>query len=122
MTTKNPKRLRRAKIQHRVRSKVHGTAERPRLNVFKSSKHIYAQIIDDDKGHTLASASTLTKELADQFKDQPPVEKARIVGRKLGELADQAGIKRVSFDRSGYKYHGKVKALAEGARENGLKF
>ncbi len=122
MTTKNPKRLRRAKIQRRVRSKVHGTPERPRLNVYKSSKHIYAQIINDDEGHTLASASTLTKELADQIKDQPPVEKARIVGRKLGELADQAGIKRVSFDRSGYKYHGKVKALAEGARENGLKF
>ncbi len=122
MTTKNPKRLRRAKIQRRVRSKVFGTTERPRLNVFKSNKHIYAQIINDDSGHTIVSASTLTNELADDIKGQPPVEKARIVGRKLGELADEAGIKRVSFDRSGYKYHGKVKALAEGARENGLKF
>lgn len=122
MTTKNPKRLRRAKIQRRVRSKVNGTAERPRLNVFKSNKHIYAQIINDDESHTVASASTLTKELADKIKDQPPVEQARIVGRRLGEIADEAGIKRVSFDRSGYKYHGKVKALAEGARENGLKF
>lgn len=122
MTTKNPKRLRRAKIQRRVRSRVFGTAERPRLNVFKSSKHIYAQIIDDDKGQTIVSSSTLTSDLSDELKGQPPVEKARIVGRKLGELADEAGIKRVSFDRSGYKYHGKIKSLAEGARENGLKF
>ncbi len=122
MTTKNPKKLRRAKIHRRVRSKVHGTDERPRLNVFKSSKHIYAQIINDDQGHTITSASTLTSDIADQLKGQPMADKARIVGRKLGEQAKEAGIERVSFDRSGYKYHGKVKALAEGARENGLKF
>lgn len=122
MTTKNPKKLRRAKIHRRVRSKVHGTDERPRLNVYKSSKHIYAQIINDDEGHTVTSASTLTNDLADQLKGQPFVERARIVGRKLGEQAKEAGIERVSFDRSGYKYHGKIKALAEGARENGLKF
>lgn len=106
----------------RVRRKVFGTPERPRLNVYRSLTNIYAQIIDDTIGHTLVSASTLEKGLRDEVKGLKPVEAARKVGLVLAERAKQAGITKVAFDRGGYKYHGRVKALAEGAREGGLEF
>lgn len=119
-TTK--KRLRRAKIHRRIRSTVRGTSDRPRLSVFKSNKHVQAQLVDDREGHTLAAASTQTGELEKDLKDKTKVESARIVGEHLGKLAQEKGIKKVVFDRSGYKYHGVIKALAEGAREAGLDF
>lgn len=106
----------------RVRRKVFGTPERPRLNVYRSLTNIYAQIIDDTVGHTLVSASTLEKGLRDEVKGLKPVEAARKVGQVLAERAKKAGITKVAFDRGGYKYHGRVKALAEGAREGGLEF
>jgi len=116
---KNVKRLRRHK---RIRKKVFGTPERPRLCVFRSNKHIYAQIIDDTIGHTLVAASTLDPELRGKLQKTWNVEAAREVGRLIGKRALEKGIKKVVFDRGGYKYHGRVKALAEGAREAGLEF
>lgn len=107
----------------RVRARVFGTPERPRLNVFRSNKHIYAQIIDDTRGHTLAAASTLEREVRERFPEMhPKVEEARIVGQVIGERALAQGITRVVFDRGGFKYHGRVKAVAEGARAAGLQF
>lgn len=107
--------------QH-VRKHVSGTPERPRLNVFRSLNHIYAQIIDDVAGHTLASASTLDSEVRDQVAGLTKTEQAKIVGKVLAERALARGIKQVVFDRGGYKYHGRVQALAEAAREAGLDF
>lgn len=106
----------------RIRKKVEGTAQRPRLNVFRSTTNIYAQVIDDVVGHTLVSASTIDKEIAPQVEGKNKVESAKIVGKVLAERAKQAGISMVVFDRGGYKYHGRVAALAEGAREGGLEF
>ena len=106
----------------RVRKKVKGTPERPRLNVFRSHKHIYAQIIDDTIGHTLVAASDLDEEVASAANGQPKKERARLVGKLVAERALARGIEKVVFDRGGYKYHGRVKALAEAAREGGLKF
>lgn len=107
----------------RVRAKVSGTPDRPRLNVFRSNAHIYAQVIDDSVGHTLVAASTLEREVRERFPEEhPKVVEARIVGQVIGERAVAKGIKRVVFDRGGYKYHGRVKALADGAREAGLEF
>jgi large subunit ribosomal protein L18 len=106
----------------RIRKKVAGTAQRPRLNVFRSTTNIYAQVIDDVMGHTLVSASTIDKEIAPQVEGKNKVESAKIVGKVLAERAKQAGISSVVFDRGGYKYHGRVAALAEGAREGGLEF
>ena len=108
----------------RVRKHVQGTPERPRLNVFRSLNHIYAQVIDDTTGSTLASASTIDSQLAasGELKDKGPVEQAQIVGKTVAERALSAGVNQVVFDRGGYKYHGRVKALAEGSREAGLKF
>ncbi len=107
---------------NRVRARVTGTAARPRLNVFRSSENIYAQVIDDGKGQTLASASTIDTDIATQLEGKSKVESARIVGRIVAERAKNAGITSVVFDRGGYKYHGRVAALAEGAREAGLTF
>ncbi|MCS7051113.1 MAG: 50S ribosomal protein L18, partial [Thermomicrobium sp.] len=105
----------------RVRAKVKGTADRPRLNVFRSNKHIYAQVIDDTCGQTLAAASTLDREVRERLPEHhPKVEEARIVGQVIGERALARGITKVVFDRGGYKYHGRVKALADGARAAGL--
>ena len=118
----NEKLLRRKKVHRRIRSRIVGTAEVPRLNVFKSSKHIYAQLIDDANGVTLAAASTQSGSLADELKGKAGVEKAGVVGKFLGERAKESGITKVVFDRNGYKYHGRVKALADGARESGLVF
>lgn len=112
----NKARLRRHK---RVRGKVAGTAERPRLNVFRSSTNIYAQIIDDTKGHTLCAASTLEKGFEGKGSNK---EAARKVGKLIAEKAAEKGITNVVFDRGGYIFHGRVKELAEGAREGGLNF
>lgn len=106
----------------RVRKKISGTSERPRLNVFRSNGHIYAQIIDDVAGNTLASASTLDKALRGDLSGQSPQESAKAVGKALAERAKSKGIENVVFDRGGYPYHGRVKALAEGSREGGLVF
>lgn len=107
----------------RVRAKVSGTAARPRLNVFRSSAHMYAQVIDDDRGHTLVAASDLEQEVLNRTGgDATKSVKARAVGEVIGERAKAAGIDAIVFDRGGYIYHGRVKAVAEGAREAGLAF
>ena len=116
---KNKERLRR---HARVRDKLNGTAERPRLSVYRSLNHIYAQIIDDSKGMTLVSASTVEKSLAKELEGKTKVEQANIIGTTLAERANKKGIKAVVFDRSGYIYTGRVKKLAEGARAGGLEF
>jgi len=118
----NQKVLRRKKIQRRVRSKVYGTADKPRMNIFKSSKHLYVQFIDDEGGRTLAATSTLSKEVTKSLKGKTGLEKAEVIGKDAAEKAKKAGIDQVVFDRGGYIYHGKVKAIADAARENGLKF
>ena len=111
------------KIRHeRVRKKISGTPERPRLCVFRSNKHIYAQIIDDVAGNTLAAASTVEKEIAAQLGEVDKKGEARLVGKIVAERAVKAGIKEVVFDRGGYIYTGRVAALAAGAREGGLDF
>jgi large subunit ribosomal protein L18 len=106
----------------RVRTKVLGTPERPRLNVFRSLNHIYAQVIDDSQGHTLAAASTVDPALRDQVKGLSKSEQAKLVGKAVAERAKAAGVTSVVFDRGGFPYHGRVKALAEGSREGGLVF
>ena len=106
----------------RVRRRVVGTSGRPRLNVYRSDKHIYAQVIDDTVGHTLASASTVDLELKAAVTGKNKTEQAKLVGRAVAERAIDAGIKMVVFDRGGYVYHGRVKALADAAREAGLEF
>ncbi|PDO11324.1 MAG: 50S ribosomal protein L18 [Candidatus Reconcilbacillus cellulovorans] len=112
----------RKRRHRRIRKKVFGTPERPRLNVFRSLKHMYAQIIDDTRGVTLAAASTLDKALRDRIENGGNVESARLVGELVAKRALEKGITKVVFDRGGYKYHGRVKALAEAAREAGLDF
>ncbi len=109
---------RRLKIRRGIRKKIQGTQEKPRLSVFKSTKGIYAQLIDDTKGHTLAHSSSF--ELGST--NNATVAVSKEVGKKIAEKAMESGVSTIVFDRSGYLYHGKVKALAEGAREGGLKF
>ena len=104
----------RARIRRRIRAKVSGTAQRPRLSVFRSNKHIYAQVIDDATGTTLAAASTRESGAGSG------VEASKEVGKRVAERAKEAGVERAVFDRGGYRYHGNVKALADGAREGGL--
>ena len=111
----------RKRRQRRIRLKITGTPERPRLNVFRSLDHIYAQVIDDVAGTTLASASTVDKEVSEQVAGKKKREQAAIVGKIVAQRALDAGIQEVVFDRGGYIYHGRVKALADGAREGGLK-
>lgn len=111
---------RRQKIRYRVRAKISGTAERPRLAVFRSNKEIYAQLIDDVSGHTLCAASSSDKQ-GKSFAGTK-VEKAKMVGKLIAERAVEKGLKSVTFDRGGYLYHGRIKSLAEGAREGGLEF
>lgn len=113
--TKAQTRLRR---RRRVRAKIRGTAERPRISVFRSNRGIFAQLIDDDSGRTLAQVSWIESEL----RKLSPMDQARRAGELLGERAKQAGVEAAVFDRGGYQYHGRVKALAEGAREAGLGF
>lgn len=117
MATK--KEIRRFKLKMRIRKKVSGTSERPRLTVFRSNKEIYAQLIDDVKGVTLASASTVEKTFE---RKGTKIEQAIVIGKNIAERAKAMGIESVVFDRNGYLYHGRVKSLADSARENGLKF
>ncbi len=111
------------KARHfRVRKKVSGTAEKPRLNVFRSVKHIYVQVIDDFSGKTLTAASSVDKELKGKITTGGNIESAKTIGSLIAKRAQDKGISQVVFDRAGYQYHGRVKALAEAAREGGLKF
>jgi len=112
----------RKRRHRRVRKKVYGRPDRPRLCVYGSLNHIYAQIIDDYKGHTMVAASTLDKEIRGEIKHGGNVDAARKVGTLIATRAVQKGIKRVVFDRGGFKYHGRIKALADAAREAGLEF
>jgi large subunit ribosomal protein L18 len=112
----------RLKRHRRVRQKVGGTAARPRLSVFRSLNHIYAQVIDDSQGHTLVCASTLDAEVNGSSKGKSKTGRAELVGTLLAKRAIEKGIKQLSFDRGGFKYHGRVKALAEAARKGGLDF
>lgn len=112
----------RTKRQHRVRSKIYGTAQRPRLNVFRSLKNIYAQLVDDDNGITMLMVSTLSPDLKGKFNSGGNKDAAVAVGRLVAEKALEKGISKVVFDRAGYLYHGRVKSLAEAAREGGLEF
>lgn len=117
------KRFRRDRAHKRVRTRVRGTAERPRLAVFKSLKHLYAQVIDDQAGRTLVQASTVDGDVRARIGGAgPTVEAAKAVGAAVAERAKAAGIESVVFDRGGYIYHGRVKALADAAREQGLRF
>lgn len=111
---------RRKKIHFRIRNRIKGTASNPRLSVFRSNRDIYAQLIDDENGKTIASASSKQKDIAAQ--QGPKVEKSKQVGLSLAKSATELGIEKCVFDRSGYLYHGRVKAVADGAREGGLKF
>lgn len=122
MISKLNKNAQRKNRHLRVRKKVFGTKKVPRLNVYRSTTNIYAQIIDDDKAVTLCSASTLSKELAETLKNKTKSEQAFAVGELIGKTAIKKGIKSVVFDRGGYLYTGRVKKLAEGARKAGLKF
>lgn len=112
----------RARRHAHIRRRVHGTPERPRLNVFRSLNHIYAQVIDDSAGMTLAAASTIDKEVRERLDGLKKTEQASIVGQVVAERALAKGVNKVVFDRGGYKYHGRVKALAEAARKAGLEF
>lgn len=120
MITKTDKNVARKRRHARVRKNVQGTQERPRLNVYRSNKHIYAQLIDDINGKTLASASTVDKELS--VESTGTVEAAKQVGELIAKRAQEHNVKSIVFDRGGYIYHGRIKALAEAAREAGLEF
>ena len=121
MARKNPILMR--KVRHeRVRRKVHGTVECPRLAVYRSLQHIYAQVIDDDRHHTIAAASTVEHEVGDAASDASKTEMAGRIGALVAQRAIEQGVKRVVFDRGGFKYHGRVRALADEARKAGLEF
>jgi len=117
--TQQEKRERR---KHSIRKKVNGTAERPRLTVFRSSKHIYAQVVNDDEHQTIATASTLDEQIIPQLAGLKKAEKAKKIGAAIAEKLKAKGIDKVVFDRNGYIYHGRIMALADAAREAGLKF
>ena len=116
----NTKLVQRQKIRYRIRKKIAGTASKPRLAIFRSNKDIYAQLIDDDKGFTLASASSRDKDIAAQKTTK--TEKSKLVGAAIARKAKELGIETIIFDRGGNLYHGRVKGVAEGAREGGLQF
>ena len=122
MSQENPRNKARERRHQRVRVHVAGTPERPRLSVFRSLRHMMAQVIDDSQGITLASASTIDPDVRAQVGDLNKLGQAKLVGKVLAERAQKAGIKQVVFDRGGYRYHGRVKALAEASREAGLDF
>lgn len=122
MITKEDRNKSRQRRHRRVRARVSGTSERPRLNVFRSNKHIYAQVIDDVNGRTLAAASSLDKEFVAESSTGATVEAAKKIGELVAKRAISKGIKAVVFDRGGYLYHGRIQALADGAREAGLEF
>lgn len=112
----------RKRRQVRVRAKIHGTAQRPRMAVYRSLENIFVQVINDDEGRTLASASTIDKGVAAQVEGKNKTDAARIVGQVVAERAKEAGVSEVVFDRAGFRYQGRIAALADGAREAGLKF
>lgn len=118
----NPKMAARLKRKRRIRTKISGNGERPRLSVFRSGRHIYAQIIDDNLGHTLAAASTLSREIREKLTGLKKTQAAQEVGKLLSAKAREKGINQVVFDRNGFLYHGRVKAVAESCREHGLVF
>ncbi|MDY6854817.1 MAG: 50S ribosomal protein L18 [Thermodesulfobacteriota bacterium] len=122
MASRKSKELARLRRKKRVRKKIKGTNDRPRLCVFRSAKHIYAQVIDDMKGETLASASSISREIRDELKSSGNIEAAKKIGALVAKNSLERNIKQVVFDRNGYKYHGRVKALALMAREKGLIF
>ena len=122
MITKKSSQEARQKRHQRIRNRVQGTPQRPRLAVFRSLKHMYAQVIDDTRGHTLAAASTLDPQVRGELAGLPKVEEAARVGRLVAERAKAAGVEAVVFDRAGYLYHGRVRRLADAAREGGLVF
>lgn len=113
---------RRNRIRKSIRKKIRGTAERPRLAIFRSNKEIYCQVIDDEAGKTIAGTSSRSKTVCDQAGDHKKSEVSKLVGLEIARIAKEKGVESVIFDRGGYKYHGRVKALAEGAREGGLNF
>ncbi len=121
MSSTNPRAAARIKRQARIRKKIKGTSERPRLSVFRSAKHVYAQVIDDSAGTTLATASSVEKDFKDQGKLENKKAAAQVVGKLVAQRALDKGISKVVFDRNGFLYHGRVKAISEGAREAGLK-
>ncbi len=122
MKQTNPTMLARERRRKYVRKNVYGEPTRPRLNIFRSEKHIYAQVIDDRKGSTIAAASTLDKDLREKLTSAKPLEQAKLVGETVAQRAMAKGVKQVVFDRAGYKYHGRIKSLADGARSGGLEF
>lgn len=122
MLKANDKNKNRVERHKRVRKKISGTPEKPRLNVYKSNSNIYAQIIDDTEGKTLVQASSIDKELKETLKNGGNMEAAKAVGSLIGKRAKEKGIEKVVFDRSGYLYHGKIKELGDAAREAGLEF
>ncbi len=122
MGATNPSKLSRLKRKKRIRKKLSGTDQMPRMSVFRSSKHIYAQLIDDVSGCTLAAASSMEKVVKDQPKFESKIAAAEHVGKILGERAIEKGVKKVVFDRNGFQYHGRVKAVSKGARDAGLVF
>jgi large subunit ribosomal protein L18 len=122
MGSTNIRQQARLKRKKRIRKKIYGTPQRPRLSVFRSARHIYAQVVDDTAGHTLAAASTMDKNALSGSKFESKVDAAKFVGKLVGERALGKGIKEVIFDRNGFLYHGRIKSLSEGAREAGLVF
>lgn len=122
MSSTNPKEVARIKRQTRIRKKIRGTGERPRLSVFRSARHIYAQVIDDTAGTTLVTASTVEGAFKEQSKFESKTAAAAYVGKLVAQRAMEKGIKKVVFDRNGFLYHGRVKAISQGAREAGLEF
>lgn len=122
MKKNNLKAQRRSKIRRRIRSTIRGTAERPRLSIYKSNKHVYLQLINDVDNVTITSVSTKSASLKSDLEGKPSLEAAAVVGKEIAKIAIDKGIKKVVFDRSGYKYHGIIKAGADGAREAGLDF
>lgn len=122
MITKQDKEKSRARRHRRIRARVSGTSERPRLNIFRSNKHIYAQVIDDTTGRTLVEASTMDKEFKDLSESGSTVAAAEKIGSMVAKRAVEKGVRAVVFDRGGYLYHGRVQALADAAREAGLEF
>jgi large subunit ribosomal protein L18 len=122
MSTENKRQESRIKRQQRVRKKIQGTPERPRLSVFRSAKHIYAQIIDDTTGHTLAACSTMEEAFKSLSKPENKCNAATTIGKLIAGRAKEKGILKVVFDRNGFLYHGRVKAVSDGAREAGLNF
>jgi large subunit ribosomal protein L18 len=122
MGATNPSKVSRLKRKKRIRKQLSGTDQMPRMSVFRSSKHIYAQLIDDVSGRTLAAASSMEKVVRDQPKFESKVAAAEHIGKILGERAIEKGVKKVVFDRNGFQYHGRVKAVSKGARDAGLVF